>query len=129
MDNEQGFVALISTIIITALLLILVVSLSTAAFALSSSGIEAADMVRARAVAQSCGRLTLLRLAADPKFTGNSTIYIYGHQCKVGAIDFSGDSLKFQTSVVVSHAVAGVEFLVNKDLLEIIQSFYIPVAQ
>ncbi len=130
MENQNGFVALISTIIITALLLVLTMSLSTASFALSGSSLEASEMIRARAVAESCGRFVLLRLSADPRFVGNTAFFIQGQVCKISVIDFSDLTyLKFQTTAVVNHAVAGVEFLVQKNSMEIITSTYIPVAQ
>lgn len=130
MKNEQGFVALVSTIIITSLLLVLIITLSTTSFALSSSGLETADMVQARALAQSCGRLVSLRIAADLKFTGDTTMFVRGYACRISELDLSNpEIISFTSSVVVEHAVAGLEIIVDNNTFEILNAIYVPVAQ
>jgi hypothetical protein len=99
-NSQNGFVALISCIIISALLLLLVTGISATSYAFSESVLDQQASLSARAHAYGCAQLVLLRLASDEQYEGGQTFQVHTAVCAVGSITrLSSNSAEFTVSV------------------------------
>lgn len=76
--SGAGFIALMSAIIISAILLIITVSLSYSSFFARYAILESEYKERSSALAEGNVDAALLKLASDPNYTGTETVIIGG---------------------------------------------------
>lgn len=76
--NNSGFVALISAIIISVILLLIATNLSLTGFYDRSNILDSELKERSSALAEACADTALLKLANDPNYIGGETITVSG---------------------------------------------------
>ena len=86
---NHGFIALISVIIISAILIIMAASLSLNGFYGRFNILDSEFKERSSSIAESCVDTALLELANDPAYSGNATSTIGSNSCYIGAISTS----------------------------------------
>ncbi|MBI4086219.1 MAG: hypothetical protein HY433_03210 [Candidatus Liptonbacteria bacterium] len=82
-SRSGGYIALMSALIISAVMVIIVVTLSQVSFL---SRINIADTYfkdKSRALAESCVNTALLDLVFNPSYSGNETITVASDTCKI----------------------------------------------
>ncbi len=129
MNDQDGFVALVSIMIITSLLLVMIISMSTTAFFASASTLEFSDAVIARAKAFNCGEIVLLRLSSNEKFEGSQDLFVQDQNCEVSNIDKSNSAeYSFSCAVLENHALAVVKFIIQPTTFSIVSAYQTSVA-
>ena len=84
--KDSGFVALITAIILTAILLIITVTLNQTSFFTRGILLDAEYKERSAALAEACVDVARLKLANDVSYSGNETILIGSDECKIRPI-------------------------------------------
>ncbi|HEV7701926.1 MAG TPA: hypothetical protein VGO63_00555 [Candidatus Paceibacterota bacterium] len=121
MKNNSGFIALISAIIISAVLLLVVVNGSFSNFYSRSNILDFELKQKSSALAEACVDSAVLKLANSPVYTGNETISVSGNDtCFIGAINPSADPIAIFTKASVQNRVTNLDIKVKKSDLSII---------
>ena len=97
MKNQRGYIALISAIMISAVLIIISISISTTSFFSRFNVADAEYKKRSKALAEACIDQGLLKYAQDPSYTGNNEVVNVGSDtCKVVSVASSGSNVIVQ---------------------------------
>jgi hypothetical protein len=99
--HDSGFVALTTVLVLSAVMLALGIGMVSREIlgAQGSLGMEARDM--ARAYAEGCADLALLKLTREPGYGGSEGILMGDDSCDIGAVEGTGES---RTVRVTGHA-------------------------
>jgi len=99
-ENNRGFIALFSVIIISFILVLVVITLSFNSFSTRFNIFDSESKIRSKALADGCLELARLNLALDNNFVGNNIIIdIDSDKC-----DYSiQNTLPYKT--VISHSI------------------------
>lgn len=84
--SNGGFVALITAIALSLILILVSVTLNQSGFFTRSALLESEYKERSVALAEACADNALLRLAVNPSYTGNETIVIDTDTCSIRPI-------------------------------------------
>lgn len=85
---HRGFIALISTVIISAILLTVIVAGSLTGFNSRFNVFDAESKERSHALADACVDIVLIRLSYDATYGGPETIPVGDDECQVvGTVD------------------------------------------
>lgn len=125
--NPRGFIALMSAVIISAILLLVVASGSFSGFNSRFNLFETEMKERSSALADACADQTLLELANDSSYVGNATTTIGSDACYTGPITTSGGQKSFKTRAYKSNAYTTLEVVVNASSLSVVSWQEVPV--
>lgn len=109
MKHEKGFIALISAIILSVLLLGLTVSLGFSSFFTRFNILDSESKERSLALAEACGDTAVLRMARGVTVPG--TVAIGTDSCEI--ISVSGNIIR--TQACVNRATTNLEIIINGD--------------
>ncbi len=119
LNNQQGFIALISAIIISLLLVTISVTVATTGFLSRFNVLDSENKERSLALAEACLDTALLRLALNPADTTTGPVVISGSDtCNVYSVALNtpvADQITIQAKGVTNKAVTNLELIVNKD--------------
>ena len=118
--NQNGFIALITSIIISALLLVLIASSSLSSLYASENTLEKSQKQQSLDLANSCINMVLLRLSADQSFNGLRTWKIGTANCIISQISLIDSSFVFEIKVSVGNSFTNLKVVANKTSLNII---------
>lgn len=110
-EKSRGFIALISVIIISAILMIVASTLSFKGFFGRFNALDFEFKEISTALAEACAEDALLKLTTNQSYSGNETLDIGKNSCFTGAV--SGGQIKdFKTKGVYqnSHTNVSVSF-------------------
>lgn len=94
---QQGFIALMSALIIAVLLMAITLSLSLIGFFGRGNILDSEYKERSLALAEACGDMSMLRLANNPGYTGPETVTIDGDPCTIQSAMLSGGQYTVRT--------------------------------
>ena len=99
-DCNKGFIALMSAIIISAILIIVSAIVGLQGFYGRWNVLDAEEKEESLAVAEGCADMVILELKNDVSYSGNTNFDLYGCVCTVGNIDNQGwkESFSVQSS-------------------------------
>ena len=103
-NHDQGFIALITAILISALLLGITLAQSRAAFYYRAQLLESEQKAQSRALAESCVHEAILRLTLDNSYAGNEEIQIAQQRCTIRPIEPTPNGLIIKTDSSVENA-------------------------
>jgi hypothetical protein len=106
-NKEKGFVALISVIIIAAILLIVATTLSFTGFFGRFNSLEYEYKERSFTLAEACADEAILKLIVTANYNGGETISVNGNNCSISTM--TGIALKtFTTEASFQNAVTNI---------------------
>ena len=118
-STAEGFIALISAIIISAILLLVATTGSLSGFYSRFNILDAELKERSVALAEACADHALLRLANDITYTGNETVVVGAQSCTIGTV--SGSSQKtFKTQGIFKNFYTNLQITVDVTTLAVI---------
>ena len=124
---ERGFIALISAIIISAILLLVIAAMGTTSFFSRFNALDAELKERSSAAADACADRALAQLAFDPGYTGGVYSLNALDQCRVGKVSTIGGTYHFQVQATSSGtAVTDLQVVANSADLSVISWQEIP---
>lgn len=115
---QSGFIALISAIIITVLLLTIVSTASLGGFFGRFNILDSEFKDRSRALAEGCVDTALLRLANDPNYVGGAPpIPVGSDSCDVMSVESLGSSKVIKTKGEFQNAHTNLKVTVDATTL------------
>lgn len=85
-NSQSGFVALMTAITLSLVLLLITITINQAGFFLRQASLGLEYKKQSSALAEACIHNALLRLAVNPAYTGNETISVGADWCAVRPI-------------------------------------------
>jgi len=114
-SNQKGFIALISVLIIAALVLAISIGVSLRSVEETNMSLGEQESHRALALADLCAEQALMKLLSVLDYSGNESIIIDGESCDILTIGGSGNSDRtVQTRSTVSGYTKKVEVEVSR---------------
>lgn len=104
--GQSGFVALISVIIITILLVIISVSISTTSFFSRFNVADGEYKKRSSELAEACVDAALLKLAQDPSYAGGESIAVGSDSCQVVSVSSTATQYTVKTKALFPQGTA-----------------------
>ena len=102
-NAQRGFIALISALVLSAMLLIGVASESLGGFFARTSVLDAESKARSEALADACSNMVLSKLTEDASYAGGETITVGSDSCTIAG-GASGDPRTFAIEAVYNRA-------------------------
>lgn len=121
MPNQSGYIALMTTIIISSILLISVTAIGSGAV-LHRFNIEASEeKTQSKNLAEACGYQALVNLAYDKNYSGGETVRLPKNEnCNIEHIPSPNASLiTFITYAEINHHATRMQITVNSPNLKI----------
>ncbi|MEK7133551.1 MAG: hypothetical protein AAB804_00605 [Patescibacteria group bacterium] len=120
--QERGFIALISTIIMSAVLLLVIASSGLVSFYSRFNTLDSELKQRSDATADACADMALLQLAQDPSYQGGTFTINSLDQCRVGKVAaVGGGNTQFSVQATSSNtAVTNLRVVVDPADLSVV---------
>ncbi|MEK7117846.1 MAG: hypothetical protein AAB861_03680 [Patescibacteria group bacterium] len=119
-NNKKGFVALITAIILSLILIVITVTLNQSGFFTRSIILDSEYKERSVGLAEACVDVALLRLANDPTYAGGPpAVNIGAEQCNIATIAPPGTEYRIKTWAVVNSATTNLCVVANTSDLSI----------
>lgn len=127
--RQQGFITLTFAVIVSAILLLIVASLSVSAFTVSGQSLEMADSFSAQAEILSCTQIVLLKILSLSDYSGSEVIQGARSQCTVGVRDVQDPQVdSFHILTQRNRAQTAMKVSITKLAPYVIRYYQIPVA-
>ena len=117
--NQNGFIALISAIIISVILLLVVTTTSLTSFYGRSNILESEFKERSLSIAEACVDQAFLAIANDSSYGGNQDVTIGSDHCHIGGLTGS-DPRIFKTQGVFQNSYTNLQIAVHPDTLGVV---------
>lgn len=122
--NKGGYIALVSAIIMSAIIMLVAVTASFKGFYGRYNILDSEYKDRSLALAEACADQTLLQLANNPSYGGDATTTIAGAgQCYVGVVQNNVPIFgqkTFKTRAVFQNAHTNLEIVINASNIAIV---------
>lgn len=116
--GQSGYIALISIIIIVALMMIISVAVSFSGFFSRFGILENEYKEVSSGLAEACGDAAILKLAGDWAYLGNESITVGFNNCLIVSIQDSGPQKLIRVQGIYQKSYTNLEIRVSKDVLE-----------
>ena len=120
---QRGFIALMSAVVISVVLLLLATAGSLTGFYSRANILDSEYKEKSAALAEACVDQALLELVNDPSWEGDATSTIGSEQCYVGQVQnntpISGQKT-FKTRSISHNAYTNLEVVVNATTLSLV---------
>lgn len=124
--NNSGFLALMSSIIISAILLFITINTSFNGFYTRFNILDTEIKERSFALADSCLDIALLKFIQDSSFSGNINNSVSENSCYIGPVTTSGTQKTFKIKGVYLNAHTNLKVVVNGTNFKVISVEEIP---
>jgi len=115
MKKTSGFVALISVIIISAILLLVATNLSFTGFYGRFNILDSEYKEKSLALAEACADEAILNITVDTTYTGDETILLPPSECRIGTVTTSGLNKNFTASAVFQNSYTNLRISFDTD--------------
>lgn len=119
--KEEGFIALVTAIALSLILLVVTVTLNQSGFLTRSTLLDSEYKERSSALAEGCVDTALLKLAADPNYIGLETITIGSDSCSILSVSPPGSPTRtIKTRAEFQEAATNLEVVINTSDLSVV---------
>lgn len=118
-NQESGFILLMSSIVISAILVAVVFSLSFSGFFTRFNLLDSYNKEASLNLAQSCGDIAVLKRIQDGAYAGNETLTVGSDSCQVLTFETSGSEIIIKTTATVHNAVSNIQINLNSSTLAV----------
>ncbi len=119
--NNSGFIALMSAIIISVILLLITANLNLTGFYNRSNILDWELKEKSSALAEACADIILLRMAIDDSYTGGESVTVAGSDTCTIFSTTENNPRTFRIQAKPSDYYTNLEVAVNVTTLEIIR--------
>lgn len=120
-DSNGGFIALISAIIIAAILLVITATISLGSFYSRYNVLDAELKEQSLALAEACADIAMIEILNNSGYLGNATTTISTEECYIGPILVSGSNIILKTRSMYKNYNTNMEIVLNANTLEVIR--------
>lgn len=124
--KNQGFIALMSAVIISAILILLATSLSLTGFYSRFNVLDSETKERSSGLADACVDLALLAFAQGTPYAVDTTLPVGENKCTVGGFTTSGLQKIFKTRGIFSNSYTNLKVTIDGTTFEVISLEEIP---
>lgn len=117
-QTNEGYVAIISAVILTVVILTVAVSFSSSNFLARFDGGSFESKEDARAAAEGCLEYALLKLSANDAYAGNESVTIASSSCTLRPIITASGQKRIEAYAASNNKTTNLEFIVNENTLE-----------
>ena len=103
-NKESGFILLMSSIVVSAILVAVVFSLSFSGFFTRFNLLDSYNKEASLNLAEACGEIAVLKRVQDNTYSGNETLFIGSEECGVRPIV----GLTIQTTATKGGAISNI---------------------
>ena len=125
-DDESGYIALMSAIIISAVLTTVVFALNSNSFLTRFSILENEYKKRSFNLAETCANLALLKKVEDLSYAGGETLLVKGKSCLVSPLNSYGSEYVIDARANIGGAISNIRLNVDKTTLVVTKQFELP---
>jgi hypothetical protein len=125
--KEKGFILLMSSIVVSAILVAVVFSLSFAGFFTRFNLLDSYNKETSLRLAQACSDIAVLKRIQNVSYHGDETIAIGSETCQILALELSGSEKIIKTTANKGGAISNIQ--VNLDLATLLVNRRREVAQ
>jgi len=115
-ESEKGYIALTTSIILGAVLLILVISFAMLTFFNREGVLKSQFKDRSHFLATACVEKALLEFAKTASYSGSEVVTIGSEQCSIGAIESDPPNTIIRTTATVSRSQTNLKLMVDEDI-------------
>lgn len=126
-QNDKGFIALTSAIIVSVVLLLIATTLSFTGFSSRFNILDSEFKERSSALADACLDVALLGFAQNPSYLGNVNVSVGGNSCSISTVTTSGSEKTFVTRGIYSNSYTNLEVTVDATTFSVISVEEIPI--
>lgn len=124
--KDRGMIALMSTIIISAILLLLATSLSFTGLYSRFNILNSESKERSSALADACIDIAILELTQNSLYSGNINSTIGENICYIGPVTTSGSQKIFKTRGIFSNSYTNLKVVVDDTTFVVISVEEVP---
>jgi len=117
---QGGYIALLSAIIISAILMLVAASAGQNGFFTRFNILDSEFKERSLALSQACARVAILELASDRDYSGSATTTVGTEDCYIGPVSATIDQRAFKTRAYVGNAYTNLEVVLDTADLSVI---------
>jgi len=112
---SRGYIALITVIIVGAIVLAMVISSTVIGIYQSHNGLLAENLAQADSLAAACAEKTLMELKNNENYLGNETMNLGNGQCQIAPIENLGAGARVvKTSGTVNQATKKIRIEISQ---------------
>lgn len=112
-NNNKGYIALTSIIIVSILSLTIVLSMNFSGFFNRFNILDSEFKETSFALAEACANKALLKLAQNSSYLGNENINVGFNTCSILAIENNGSQKIIKTKAQIKNAVSNLKVVIN----------------
>ncbi|MDP1689247.1 MAG: hypothetical protein Q8L47_03930 [bacterium] len=124
--RNEGFIALMSSVIIAAVILVFTVTLSYSSFFVRFNLLDSEFKDRSVALAEGCVDSALLNYAINSSYSGNEFLNIGSDSCFVRPIYESGSNINIETQAIFQNSYTNLKVTINKISLAVVSWSEVP---
>jgi len=117
--NQEGFIALMSVIIIMAVLLVIGASISFTSFSSRFNVSDSEFKKRSSNLAEACVDAELLKLAQGTTYANGATVAVGSDSCTVFSVATAAGQTTIKTKAIFQQSVTNVQAVVNSTSLHL----------
>lgn len=126
-NSEKGFIALISAIVIAAILMLIVASTGLVSIYSRTNILDSELKERSFSAADSCADEGLLQLGLDPTYSGGTFTLNSLDRCRIGKVQAVGSNFQFEVQATSSNsAVTNLQIVASQGDLTVVSWQEIP---
>ena len=119
--SKDGYIALASALIITAVMVLIVVTLGQASFFNRAAISEVHFKEKSRALAEACANTALLKLVGNALYAGNETITVASDTCRIFTIVSSSTGRIVDTQGIFEESYTNFRVTVASSTVDIVR--------
>jgi Tfp pilus assembly protein PilV len=118
--SNGGYIALISAVTISAILLAITAALGYTAFFARYNMLDSEYKEMGSALAEACAETALLKLANDSTYTGNEVVTVSSSPCTIRPVSVSGGQVTIEVQSIIQNTYTNLEVVAASGTLGII---------
>ena len=112
--KQEGFIALMSAVVISILVLAITLSLGMSGFFGRFNVLDSEFKERTFALAEACGDVAILKLAQDASYNpSNEVVNVGSDSCTIVSLTTSGSNKIIKTQAIINKAYTNLKITVN----------------
>jgi len=110
-NKQDGFILLMSSIVISVILVAVVFSLSFGGFFTRFNLLDGYNKEASLALAQACGEIAVLKKVQDPFYSGNEVFTIGSQTCSILPVEIydNGERAEIKTTADIGGAITNLQ--------------------
>ena len=124
--NDSGYIAIVSVVILSLLVITALLITSVSSFKSRLNSLDTESKERGIAIAESCGKIAILKIARNSNYLGNETISVGSSTCTILPIENFGVQKIVRSKAVLNRTVTNLKMVVDAATLSIVSWDEVP---